>query len=57
MAGWTHFESVIEYFKLRRDTRIATLGFTWRFGKAVKGPARRNAGAADDEINRVGTVN
>lgn len=57
MAGWTHFESVLEYFKLLRDTRVATIGFTWRFGKAVKGVARRNGGAADDEMNRVGTVN
>lgn len=58
MAGWTHFESVLEYFKLVRDSRVATLGFTWRFGKAIKGgPARRSGSAADDEINRVGTVN
>lgn len=57
MAGWTHFESVLEYFKLMRDSRVATIGFTWRFGKALKGPARRSGSAADDEINRVGTVN
>lgn len=57
MAGWTHFESVLEYFKLWRDTRVATIGFTYRFGKAMKGTARRNGSAADDEINRVGTVN
>jgi hypothetical protein len=55
MAGWTHFESVLEYFKLLRDTRVATIGFTWRFGKAMKATARRNGGA-DDEMNRVGTV-
>jgi iron complex outermembrane recepter protein len=57
MAGWTHFESVLEYFKLVRDSRVATIGFTWRFGKATRGPARRSGSAADDEINRVGTVN
>ena len=57
MAGWTHFESVLEYFKLWRDTRVATIGFTWRFGKAMKNTARRNGSAADDEMNRVGTVN
>ena len=57
MAGWTHFESVLEYFKLMRDSRVATIGFTWRFGKAIKGPARRSGSAADDEMNRVGTVN
>ncbi|HYC27713.1 MAG TPA: outer membrane beta-barrel family protein, partial [Chitinophagaceae bacterium] len=56
-AGWTHFESVLEYFKLWRDTRVATIGFTWRFGKAMKGTARRNSSAADEEMNRVGTVN
>ena len=56
MAGWTHFQSVIEYFKLTRDTRVATIGFTWRFGKAMKA-VKRSGSAADDEMNRVGTVN
>ncbi|HYE53481.1 MAG TPA: outer membrane beta-barrel protein [Chitinophagaceae bacterium] len=57
MAGLTYFESVVEYFKLMRDTRVATIGFTYRFGKAMKAQARRSGGAANDEMERVGTVN
>lgn len=57
MAGWTHFESVVEYFKLMRDSRVGTLTFTWRFGKAMKQQAKRSGGAAADEMERVGTVN
>ena len=55
MAGWTYFNSVIEYFKLMRDTRVATISFTYRFGKAMKQQARRNGAA--EELERVGTVN
>jgi iron complex outermembrane recepter protein len=54
MQGWTYFESVVEYFKLMRDTRVATIAFTYRFGKAMKQP-KRSAGA--EEVNRVGTGN
>ena len=57
MAGWTHFENSIEYFKLMRDTRVVTFSFTYRFGKAVKGPAKRATGGASEEIERVGSVN
>lgn len=59
MAGWTHFRytNTIEYFKLMRDTRVVTMSFTYRFGKAMKGPAKRSTGGASDEIERVGTVN
>ena len=56
MAGLTHFESVIEYFSLKRDSRVVTLSFTYRFGKVIKQP-KRSGGGATDEINRVGTVN
>jgi iron complex outermembrane recepter protein len=56
MGGWTYFESVIEYFRLQRDSRVATVSFTWRFGKAMKQTVKRSNGA-DDEINRVGTAN
>lgn len=57
MAGWTYFNSVIEYFRLMRDTRVGTITFTYRFGKAMKQQARRNTGAAGEEMQRVGTVN
>lgn len=57
MAGLTDFLQTKEYFKLQRDTRVATLSFSWRFGKAMKQTARRNTGGASSEIERVGTVN
>ena len=40
-----------------RDTRVGTVSFTWRFGKAIKQQAKRTGGAAADEMQRVGTVN
>ncbi len=57
MKGLTHFETVDEYFELKRDTRVVSLSFTYRFGKALKIPAKRQVGGASDEINRVGTGN
>lgn len=56
MEGWTYFQQVIEYFRLVRDTRVATISFTWRFGKAMKQTVKKTIGA-DDEINRVGNAN
>jgi len=57
MEGLTHFQTVNEYFKLKRDTRVCTLAFTYRFGKAIKSQARRTTGASADEIDRVGNGN
>ncbi|MDB5251732.1 MAG: TonB-dependent receptor [Flaviaesturariibacter sp.] len=54
MAGNTTFFRSGEYFKLTRDTRVATFGFTLRFGRALKGTPRRSEGSAKDEIQRVG---
>lgn len=56
MAGWTYFNATVEYFKLMRDTRVGTVSFTYRFGKAMRQQARRS-GAAGEELERVGTVN
>lgn len=56
MKGTTYFQLSDEYFKLTRDTRVALLSFSWRFGKAYK-TARRSEGAADAEKARVGTGN
>ncbi|MEP6595460.1 MAG: outer membrane beta-barrel protein [Ginsengibacter sp.] len=53
MKGLTHFTNATEYFKITRDTRVATISFTLRFGKAFK-TTRRSAGSASDEIRRVG---
>ncbi|MES2274878.1 MAG: outer membrane beta-barrel protein [Bacteroidota bacterium] len=51
--GLTQFPNATEYFKLTRDTRVATLSFTYRFGKAYKA-AKRSDGSAGDVIQRVG---
>lgn len=56
MAGLTHFEQADEYFKLKRDTRVCTIGFTYRFGKSFKSTSKRTGGAGD-EMERVGTGN
>lgn len=57
MAGLTQFEGVQEYFKLMRDSRVGTISFTYRFGKAIKQQAKRSGGAAGEITERVGTVN
>jgi outer membrane receptor protein involved in Fe transport len=57
MEGLTHFQTVNEYFKLKRDTRVCTVAFTYRFGKTMKGQTRRSTGASADEIDRVGNGN
>lgn len=53
MKGFTYFTHATEYFKLTRDTRVLNLSFTYRFGKTFK-TQRRSAGAASEEIQRVG---
>ncbi len=55
MQGLTHFETVDEFFSLKRDTRLVALSINYRFGKAIKSPAKRQTGGAADEINRVNT--
>ncbi len=56
MEGNTIFEKTTEYFKITRDTRMASIAFSYRFGKSVKPPSRRNTGGADDEMKRVNTT-
>lgn len=53
MKGNTFFTGATEYFKLTRDTRLANLSFTYRFGKTFK-TTKRSSGAAGEEIQRVG---
>ncbi|RYZ20934.1 MAG: TonB-dependent receptor [Chitinophagaceae bacterium] len=52
IKGNTVFKGVTEWFKLSRDTRVATVSFSWRFGKAFK-QARRNV--VNEEAQRVGS--
>jgi len=53
MKGNTTFEHATEYFKLVRDTRVANIAFTWRFGKTFKDNRRSNGGASE-ESKRMG---
>ncbi|MEP7373355.1 MAG: outer membrane beta-barrel protein [Chitinophagaceae bacterium] len=57
MEGLTTLKQAAEYFKLKRDTRVCTIGFTYRFGKSFKSPVKRSGGGAGDEIERVGSGN
>jgi hypothetical protein len=51
MEGNTDFEQADEYFIIRRDSRVFTIGFNWRFGKPAK--TMKRSGGADDEMQRV----
>ena len=53
MKGNNQFTNATEYFKLTRDTRMANVSFSYRFGKSFK-TVRRQQGSAKDEIDRVG---
>lgn len=53
-TGDINFENTIAHFVNSRDSRVASLSFTYRFGKPIKGAQqRRKIGGADDEQNRV----
>jgi len=52
--GKINFQSTQATFENRRDSRVASISFTYRFGKPIKGPQNnRKKGGADDEQNRV----
>lgn len=53
MKGWTTFEQSTEYFRIKRDSRVATISFTYRFGRQAKAMPRRSSGGADEEMRRV----
>jgi iron complex outermembrane recepter protein len=57
-TGWVQgslkFQSTEATFKNKRDLRVASLSFTYRFGKPINGPQNnRKKGGAEDEQNRV----
>jgi hypothetical protein len=53
-VGDINFENTLAHFVNTRDSRVASLSFTYRFGKPIKGaPQRRKSGGADDEQHRV----
>ncbi len=52
-SGYSTFENAHEPFKLKWDSRVIRLSFSWRFGKTMKA-VNRSEGSAADEINRAG---
>ncbi len=50
--GYTSFAKYHETFVVKRDTRIATLGFTYRFGNRAVGQVRKKSGGAEEEKRR-----
>jgi outer membrane receptor protein involved in Fe transport len=51
--GEINFQSTQASFRQVRDSRVATITFTYRFGKPIKGVKARKSGGAGDEQNRV----
>lgn len=51
MEGLTSFPDATEYFKIKRDSRVVALAFTYRFGRSYK--VNRHQGGADEEKERV----
>lgn len=56
MEGLTLFKQSDEYFIIKRDSRVATIGFTYRFGKSFKAMPKRS-NQASEEMKRVGNSN
>ena len=52
--GQIDYQNVMEHFRQSRDSRVANLAFTYRFGKTFKETAKRRNGSAGDEQQRVG---
>lgn len=49
------FTDYRESFRVRRESRVATVSFTYKFGKASVQASRRRAGGAEDLKSRVNT--
>ncbi len=52
MKGFTVFNGATEYFLLKRDSRVANITFTYRFGKPSKTAIRKTNGGAGEEMRR-----
>ena len=52
-VGDINFGNTLAHFSNRRDSRVANISFTYRFGKPIKDVRHRKSGGADDEQNRV----
>jgi hypothetical protein len=56
--GNINFKQTEARFENRRDTRVANVTFTYRFGKPIKSTnGQRKKGGANDEQNRVNVGN
>ena len=55
--GDIDFKGTYARFEQQRDSRVATLTFTYRFGKPIKGLKTRKSGGAGDEQDRVKGAN
>lgn len=55
-SGYSQFENADEPFKLKWDSRVARITFSWRFGKTMKA-IKRSGGGATEETDRVGSGN
>jgi len=53
ISGNINFQNTEAWFRNARDSRVANLSFTYRFGKPMKGMPQRKTGGARDEQNRV----
>jgi hypothetical protein len=51
-VGTTQFGGLNDKFYSYRDSRYATLSFTWRFGKQSVKPAKRRSTGVQEELNR-----
>lgn len=55
--GNINFNNTKVNFTQKRDSRVVTLGFNYRFGKPIKGLKNRKSGGTGEEQNRVKSVN
>lgn len=55
--GRAKYANVDASFQERSDSRVVTLGFTYRFSKGKAGNVKRRSSSANDEQNRVGASN
>ncbi|RYE26443.1 MAG: TonB-dependent receptor [Sphingobacteriales bacterium] len=53
-TGTSTYTGYIEDFTAKRDTRQASVSFTYRFGNKAIGQARERSGGAEDEKRRAG---
>ncbi|WP_123985293.1 TonB dependent receptor [Taibaiella soli] len=54
-SGTNVYSNYYEAFVVKRDTRVATISFVYRFGRKNLSPVRRRSSGAEDEIRRAGS--